>query len=31
MIYEAEKKYDEACEAYEKAWEYSNKSNASIG
>ena len=31
MIYDYEKKYSEACEAYEKAWEYSNKSNAAIG
>ena len=30
MIFEFEKKYDEDCNVYEKVWEYSNKSNASI-
>ena len=31
MIKERENKLEEACASYEKAWEYSNKNNASIG
>jgi tetratricopeptide (TPR) repeat protein len=31
LIKEKENKSEEACACYEKAWEYSNKNNASIG
>ena len=31
LIKEKENKFEEACACYEKAWEYSNKNNASIG
>lgn len=31
MIKEKQKLYSEACESYEKAWEFSNKNSAHIG
>ena len=31
LIKEKEEKFEEACACYEKAWDYSNKNNASIG
>ena len=31
LIKERENKFEEACACYEKAWEYCNKNNASIG
>ena len=31
LIKETEEKYEEACACYEKAWDYCNKNNASIG
>ena len=31
MIKEKQRLYNDACNSYEKAWEYSNKNNAHIG
>ena len=31
MIKDKQKKYEESCAYYEKAWDYSNKNNANIG